>query len=40
MTKVSDELVAYAKEILSDIGFSEIAVYHGRKPDFVKINSL
>lgn len=31
---------AYAKEILSDIGFSEIAVYHGRKPDFVKINSL
>ena len=28
------------KEILSDIGFSEIAVYHGRKPDFVKINSL
>lgn len=26
-----------AKEILTDAGFSHIAVYHARKPDFVKI---
>ena len=27
-------------EILDNIGFSDIAVYHNRKPEFVKINKL
>lgn len=29
-----------ALDILENVGFKEIAVYHGRKPDFIKIKSL
>lgn len=29
-----------AIEILEDVGFNEIAVYHNRKPDFVKLKTL